>query len=504
MTSDEHLLASVVDFLPLGVWIARAPGGELVLANRVFREIMGIEARTDVGVGGYSEPYGICTRDGEPYPEHRMPFVRALEARTTVTVDDIVIHRADGGRVNIRAFARPIFDGETITHVVIAFADITAEVQAEEARRRSEERLRAAQRLEAIGNLSAGVAHDFNNAMASIRVLATLLRLRESDASRADDLHRIEDATDRAAELTRSLLTFGRHGTGRVTRIAVDDLARRVVDLCRRTFDRQIEVALDTVAGAAIDGDPAQIEQLLMNLLVNARDAMPEGGRVAVRVRVDGDAADRVVRIEVEDSGPGIPPDLRLRVFEPYFSTRQLADRPGTGLGLSTVYGIVQQLGGSIEIRDAVPRGARFVIALPASASAAADAHRAAVPVRRGRGRILLVDDDEPVRRGTRRLLEVLGYEVIEAGDGIAAVDLFRAQSAGIDAVMLDVIMPRQSGRATLPALRAIREVPVVVTTGQALGEDQDEWRALGATALLPKPYDLGKLSTVLADAIGA
>ena len=505
MGPDDPLLSSVLDLLPLGVWIARAPTGELVLANRMFREIMGSDARRDVALGGYAAPYGIFGRDGKPYPEERMPFVLALKARTIVTVDDIVIHRGDGTRVNIRAFARPVFEGDTITHVVIAFADITAEVSADAARRDSEERLRATQRLEAIGNLAAGVAHDFNNAMASIRVLAALLRLRESDPARGEDLRRIEDATDRAAELSRSLLTFGRHGTGRITRIAVDDLARTVVDLVRRTFDRQIEIHLDTGdASAWVDGDPAQLEQLLMNLLVNARDAMPDGGKVAVRIDVTGTPP--WVTIEIEDTGPGIPVELRSRVFEPYFTTKSSAERPGTGLGLSTVYGIVQQHGGSIVIGDATPHGARFVISIPGATSAAAVDARRAPALRHGTGRVLVVEDDEAVRRATRSLLELLGYDVIEAVDGVAAVDVFRRDAITtqeIDAVLLDVVMPRQSGRATLPALRAIREVPVVITTGIATDDDHDEWRALGAHALLAKPYDLGELSNVLADAIG-
>ena len=500
MGSDEQLLAGVVDLLPLGVWIARVPGGELVLANRVFREIMGIEARTDVGVGEYAAPYGICTPEGAPYPEDRMPFVRAIQARTTVTVDDLWIHRPDGTRAGVRAFARPIFAGDTITHVVVAFADVTAERAAEEARRVSEERLRAAQRLEAIGNLAAGVAHDFNNAMASIRMLASLLRLREHDPARIEDLVQIEQATDRAADLTRSLLTFGRHSTARAARVDVAEIATRLVALVRRTFDRQIEVSLAIDdPRATVEADPAQLEQVLMNLLVNARDAMPDGGEVAVRVARRGDA----VVVDVEDTGPGVPPALRTRIFEPYFTTKTRADRPGTGLGLSTVYGIVQQLGGTIEVGDRAPRGARFVVTIPAAAAPATIARAEAAPLRRGAGRVLLVEDDDSVRRATSGLLEMLGYDVVEAVDGLDAVDLFRRQATTIDLVLLDVIMPRQGGRVTLPALRAIRDVPVVVTTGIATDDDAEEWRALGAHALLPKPFDLGALSNVLADAIG-
>jgi signal transduction histidine kinase len=508
VTSDEQLLASVLDFLPLGVWIARAPGGELVLANRVFREIMGMEARSDVARGGYSEPYGIFTRDGTPYPETRLPFVRALEARETVTVDDIVIHRGDGGRVDIRALARPIFDGDVITHVVIAFEDITVE-------RRVEEQRRAGERLESIGQLAAGVAHDFNNALASVRVLATLLRVRESDAARVADLRRIEDATDRAAALSRSLLTFGRHGGGSRTRVSVETIAGPVLDLVRRTFDPMVEIRYQGRAdGAWIEADPAQIEQLLMNLLVNARDALPEGG--CVDVRLGGDAA--AVTIEVSDDGPGIPAELRSRIFEPYFTTKQRGELPGTGLGLSTVYGIVKQHGGTIDVTEAEPPnsvrssgaprppggpGARFVVRLPAVAGVEPAADREQ-PVRRGSGRVLIVEDDEQVRRSTRHVLELLGYHVIEAVDGIEAVELFRRAPESIDAVLLDVVMPRQGGRVTLPALRAIRDVPVVVTSGITTLDDADAWRDLGAAALLPKPYDLGALSNALADAIRA
>ncbi|KAB2883221.1 MAG: PAS domain-containing protein, partial [Kofleriaceae bacterium] len=278
VTTDDVLLSGVIDQLPLGVWIARAPGGELLFANQVFREILGIEARGDVAVGGYSEPYGIMGLDGKPYPEARMPFVRALEARATVTVEDIVIHRHDGRRVNIRATARPIFDGDVITHIVIAFADYTAEREACARQREAEERARQDERLQAIGTLAAGVAHDFNNVLAQIRILASMLRVREQDASRVEDLVRIEQATDSAAALTRSLLAFGRHPAGNVVRFDLDAVVAGVVDLVRRTFERHITIEHRREPGAFVAGDQNQLEQVILNLAVNARDAMANGG----------------------------------------------------------------------------------------------------------------------------------------------------------------------------------------------------------------------------------
>ena len=502
VTGDDALLSGVIDQLPLGVWIARAPGGELLFANRVFREIMGIEARTDVAVGGYSEPYGICGRDGRPYPEARMPFVQAMQARTTITVDDIVIHRRDGRLVNIRATARPLFDGDTITHVAIAFADITDEIAAAE-------RGRTRERLEAIGTLAAGVAHDFNNLLAQIRVLAALLRLREPDDARVADLARIEHATDSAAQLTRSLLAFGQHPTGRTMRVDVDEVVASVVDLLRRTFDRRIsiEAAGSPGGGVAVDGDRNQLEQVIMNLAVNARDAIPDGGTLRFAVRAaKGNGPPPLapgphVVIEVTDSGPGVPPEIRTRVFDPYFTTKHDREAPGTGLGLSTVYGVVQAHGGAIEIGDAAPHGARFTVYLPAAKAAAAPrpAERERPPLATGAGQVLLVDDEPMLRRSVRRVLEHLGYGVIEAADGAAAVERFRQHRGELAAVVLDHGMPVMSGEDAFRAMRALDPtVPIILTSGRIDPAVEAELRALGIAAVVPKPFDVEQLSQVL------
>jgi len=507
VSGEDALLAGVIDQIPLGVWVARAPGGELLFANQTFREIMGIEARLDVGVGGYSAPYGICGRDGAPYPEARMPFVQALQARTTVTVDDIVVHRHDGRRVNIRATARPMFEGDTVTHVVIVFADITAELAAEVARLAANERGRTRERLEAIGTLAAGVAHDFNNLLAQIRVLAGLLRLRESDSRRVEDLQRIEAATDSAAQLTRSLLAFGRHPTGRATQVDIDELVTAVVDLLRRTFDPRIRIELALAGGALVDGDRNQLEQVVMNLAVNARDAMPDGGRLRLAVSVvDGAAletlaAGRHVVIEVSDSGPGVPAELRARVFEPYFSTKHGRDQPGTGLGLSTAYGVVHAHGGVIEVGDAGP-GARFTVHLPAAAAVttaapASDAANAGLVA--GQGLVLVVDDEAILRRAVRRVIEHLGYRVIEAENGAAAVDAFRAHHGELVAVLLDHLMPVLNGRDTFLKLQGLdAAVPVILTSGQLDEHSERELRRLGIAGLIPKPFDVGELSQAL------
>ena len=513
MAEDETLLASVVDHLPLGVWIARAPTGEFVFANRVFREIMGMEARPDVAAGCYAEPYGIFTRTGEPYPETRMPFVRALTARAAVTVDDIAIHRTDGKKVMIHATARPIFDAAgQITHVVIAFEDVTAQVEAEAARNASEEKLRQARRLEALGTLAAGIAHDFNNLLASIRVLASLLRMSEREPSRRADLARIEEVTAKAARLTGSLLNFGRQGGGhRVTQLSVPEVASGVVELVKRTFDRRIAVRYEAAAPrGVVSADPVQLEQLFMNLALNARDVMPDGGTLRVSVR-DVDLAAPApplrpgphVLVEVADTGPGVPAELRERIFEPYFTTKLHRSEPGAGLGLATAYRVVSASGGTIEIADAEPQGAIFRVYLPA---ATADVAQLPAPpvdeARAGSGTVLLVEDD-PTQRGTeRRALEQLGYDVVEASDGVEALELFRAHAGALRAVVLDLVMPRLSGRDAWTEMhRLAPEVPVLMTSGQIGPELRAAVHALGVP-LLPKPFGVHELANAMAQAI--
>jgi signal transduction histidine kinase len=433
-----------------------------------------------------------------------MPFVRALEARHTITVDDIVIHRHDGRRVNIRATARPLFDGDVITHVVIAFADCTAEREARARQRDAEERARHDERLQSIGTLAAGVAHDFNNILAQIRVLASMLRLRERDSLRIEDLVRIEQATDSAASLSRSLLAFGRHPAGHVVRFDLDEVVGGVVDLVRRTFDRHITIEHVRAAGAFVAGDRNQLEQVIMNLAVNARDAMGGGGTLTFTVRtLEGEAPlplrpGRWVVVEASDTGAGVPVELRPRVFEPYFSTKVGREARGTGLGLATAYGVVQAHGGVIEVGDAVPVGARFTVFLPA-ADAASVVRAPRGELARGRGRVLVVDDEPPLRRAMRRALEHMGYEIVEAADGAAAVEAFRAHRGELAAVVLDHVMPVMTGGDAYKVMRAIDpSVPVIMTSGRLEESLENELRALGIDQVMPKPFGVEELSRVL------
>ena len=351
--TDAEITRSLGDDLPVGIWVARAPGGELIYANRAFREIMGMEARGDVASGEYAAPYGIHTRSGELYPEARMPFVRALESGAAVVADDIVIHRSDGGRVNIRAQARPVLHQGAVSHVVIAFIDITREVEAEA-------RLRLAQRMESIGTLAGGIAHDFNNLLAVVQLVSSSLAAREKDPLRLEALDNIQQATDSGVKLTRALLGFARSSRVPLSRMQVNGVVEGIEQIVHRTLGSRITVRLSLASRAEVMGEPSQLEQVVMNLVLNARDAMAGGGTLSLSTRDEGGE----VVIEVSDTGPGIPPALRLRIFEPYFTTRTGV---GTGLGLATVFTIVQGHGGSVAALDNAPRGTLMRVRLPAA-----------------------------------------------------------------------------------------------------------------------------------------
>ena len=511
--SDIEIIQRAADELPDGVWIARAPGGELVYANRAFGEIMGVEALGGVARGEYAAPYGIHTRTGELYPERSMPFVRALEARAPVVVDDIVIHRPDGGRVYIRAHAKPVYlgDGETISHVVIAFFDISREVELERRRADAEARFARAQRMESIGNLAGGIAHDFNNLLAVLRLVAGTLRRDEDDADRLDDLRRIDEVVDSASGLTRSLLSFAGRSAPRKERTSVTAVAQRVIDLVERAVDRRISVRQELEGTCDVIGDPSQLDQVLMNLAVNARDAVAGTGTIEIRIHsseIDEATAARSVKlragphvvIEVRDDGSGIDPAIRDRVFEPYFTTKTAGPTRGTGLGLSTVFGIVEAHDGAIELLPNTPRGTIARVWLPAAAPGRpTPTATRAVSASTDAVTLLLVEDEPLVQRFAVRALRALGHQVLVASDGVEAIAAFEREHTSIDVVVLDMIMPRMGGHATFRALRAIDpDVQVVLTTGYAHNDESDAILELGVKELVEKPYRIEVLDEVL------
>jgi hypothetical protein len=498
---EDAILAA--EQLPVAIWMGRVPGGEVVYVNAAFREVLGLDEPPEAGRGGFVEPYGVHQHDGSPYPEARMPFERVLAARAPVVVDDLVIHRRDGRKVYLRVFAKPLFDGDgNITHVLEAFTDITREVEAERARAEGERKLARAQRLESIGQLVMGIAHDFNNLLTVTKLVVSQLRFEEREGPRRSALGDVEAVTDSAIALIKNLLGFSERSRHVLAELEVGAVVRSVVDLARRTFDKGITVRTEVEPGAWILGDRSQIEQVMMNLLVNARDAVGTSGTIVACAQVRELAAGEIedspegtyVVIEVADDGLGIDPSVRDRMFEPYVTTKTFGPIKGTGLGLSTVHGIVRTHRGYVDAVDAKPRGTVVRAAIP---SVPAPAERASVeprPERRGReGRgalVLVVDDERLVREATVRALEAHGYRALEADGGARAIELFERHADEVDAVVLDVVMPGISADDVLREIERRKPgVKVLLVSGSAIEDGR---------AVLPKPFDEEQLVSAL------
>lgn len=393
---------------------------------------------------------------------------------------------------------------------VVAHVDVTE-------RKALADRLAHSERQDSIGKLAGGIAHDLNNILVAIFAAADLLRFDlPQDSPCLEYARDITAAARRAASLTQRLLAFSRrqHLAPRVV-----DLGPLLADQCqvlRRLLPEDIALRLNLEAAEhAVYADPSQLEQILLNLVVNARDAMREGGTidvdlcaistserpVATSPLAPGAPAAGWLRLAVTDSGSGMPEHVRARVFEPFFTTKA----EGAGIGLATVHGIVQQLGGHIEVTSEVQRGTRFEVYLPRSSRAidAWDDGRGRPPVRGGARNILLVDDDPLARATLSLLLERHGFVVTVAASGEEALALARGASAHVDLLVSDLLMPGMSGKELAAQVRTLRpNLPVLLMSGHTADEQLRHGISAAFDAIIEKPFDIGRLLARIADAL--
>ncbi len=342
---------------------------------------------------------------------------------------------------------------------VCIFQDVTSIKQAEAERERMRRALEQAQKMESIGRLTGGIAHDFNN---MLNVILSYAELAIADVPLFDPLYEalsaIQKAARRSAALTSQLLAFARQQTAAPRPVDLNEKVAGMLLLLRRLLGEDIELHWEPERGIdAVFIDPAQLDQILTNLCINARDAMPEGGRITIATRAceltedacrekAGRKPGRYVELSVADTGVGIPPEIRDRIFEPFFTTKEPGK--GTGLGLSTVYGIVAQNGGFIEVESAPGAGTAFRICLPASPEPAVRGATRAMPAVAfsNRERILLVEDEPEILAVARKILERNEYQVVTASGAEEALRLVREQEGGFDLLITDVIMPEMNG----------------------------------------------------------
>ncbi|MEA2206243.1 MAG: two-component system, cell cycle sensor histidine kinase and response regulator CckA [Blastocatellia bacterium] len=410
--------------------------------------------------------------------EKAKDMTRRKLAGEDVTAYEMVILAKDGHRVAVEANTKLIFHEGLPVGVQGIARDVTERKQMEEALRASEDQLRQSQKLEAIGQLAGGVAHDFNNLLTVIGGYSSILLGKlPPDSPYRSSIEEIKKAGDRASSLTRQLLAFSRK---QILQPKVLDLNLVVSDLekmVRRLIGEDIDLLTVTypVLGK-VKADPGQIEQVLMNLIVNARDAMPKGGKLTIETRnvvISEDYAQRhatapgrYVMLGVSDTGCGIDPEVKPRVFEPFFTTK--GSGKGTGLGLATVYGIVRQSGGNIWVYSEVDRGTTFKIYLP-RVDEALESEDAPISrtVPQGTETVLLVEDEEQVRAILKHILEDLGYCVLSASNGEEALVISQDLGRDIELMITDVVMPQMSGRELAERVLELRPMlPVLFMSG--------------------------------------
>jgi signal transduction histidine kinase len=378
-----------------------------------------------------------------------------------------------------------------------------------------EAQLRQAQKLEAVGRLAGGMAHDFNNILAAQLGYCEIMRnaLRDEDPL-AYDLDRLKQCTERAAALTRQLLAFSRKQPLQVEVLDLNAVVRDVEEMLGRLIGEDIELVTNLADDVGrVKADPSQVEQIIMNLAVNARDAMPHGGRLTiatanvelddtyVRSHIDAASGPHVM-LSISDTGVGMSVEIQNRLFEPFFTTKEQGK--GTGLGLATVYGIVKQFGGNIWVYSEPDLGATFKIYLPQTAEIPAQRTRRSASEVRGRGElILLVEDDDTLRDLLARMLRDLGYEVRTAPGGYEALAVVETQGLEPDLLLTDVVMPGMSGRKLAEQLAPILPgLRVLFTSGYADDAVVEHGSLDPGTAYLQKPFGRLDLATKLRDVL--
>jgi two-component system, cell cycle sensor histidine kinase and response regulator CckA len=483
---SERQLAEAQRVAGLGSWVWEPVSGTVSWSDAMFT-VLGLDRA--IAQPSYETFLSVLHPDDRPTADSR---VAALMDGADEFANDLRIVRPNGTCVWIHSRARATRDemGQVV-RVEGTDQDITE-------RKQLEEQFRQAQKMEAVGRLAGGVAHDFNNLLTVINCHSEIALsetgpghpLRESMAA-------IRDAGERAANLTQQLLTFSRRAIVALRVLDLNDVVASITRMLRRLIGEDIAFAtVHCPTPCRVRIDPGQIEQVIMNLAVNARDAMPKGGRLTIEtnheevLRATPDCpAGRYVRLAVTDTGTGMTDDVKARIFEPFFTTKEVG--MGTGLGLATVYGIVKQAGGHIGVESTIAKGTTFEVMFPEAESSVKDKLSDSIRFApRGSETILLAEDEDAVRKVARLGLEMQGYIVIETGTGSEAIATAASYPGPIQLLVTDVIMPELGGRELADAIRANRpDIRVLYVSGYTSDALVRHGVEQGVDSFLQKPF---------------
>lgn len=498
LRDSEERFRSVIQSSPMGIHTYVMDADERLIltgGNPAAEEILGVdhgplvgktigEAFTGLEDTEIPEKYREVCRSGVPWHLEEFPYDR------------------NGAKGIFEAYAFRTAPGAMAT----MFQDISDRKRVEEEHHDLEDKLHHAQKMEAIGELAGGIAHDFNNLLMAVQGNAELLAMgTQAGSEEAALTSQIVSASRRAADLTRQLLAFARKGQRRVLPVDLHVVLTEVMQLLRHGIDPRVTIVPDLRAdGATIVGDPSLLQTAFMNLGLNARDAMPDGGELTFATRnvedtlLPSDEGAGWIEVRVTDTGEGIPREIQHRVYEPFFTTKTMGR--GTGLGLAGVYGAVQTHGGTISFDSEPGQGTSFRMVFPLTDADAA----AAVPVETstviaGKGCVLVVDDEDAVLAFTKRTLERLGYTVTTCDDGASAVRHYAEHHARIDLIILDLIMPGLNGADAAREFRRINpEAKILIASGYSRDASTDRLLADEACGFLNKPYSVDALSREL------
>ena len=504
LETSETCYRSLVTELRDGV-VMSDETGTIIASNPAGERILGLNPG-DLEQRSVREGWTVMREDGTPLPVEEYPMQRAWSSGEGVTGDTFGVLRPDGSTAWIAVDAIPLtHPGQARPYAVLTtFRDVT-EI------RRLEAELRQAQRMESVGQLAGGVAHDFNNLLTGILGFAQFVRRSlDADDPRSDDMDQIIQAGHRAASLTNQLLAFSRRQPLRPTTFDMNQVVREFVPMLRRLIGENIELVFSaSPAPALVHAERGQIEQVIMNLTVNARDAILDRGRIAISTCTVAPAAPgeaSQVRLVVRDTGDGMDAVTRDRLFEPFFTTKPAGK--GTGLGLATVYGIVTQSLGTIAVESTPGVGTTFTLNFPLSESPVGTGIRRR-PTEPGpvgsTTTALVVEDDASLREVVRRSLVDTGFTVLTAKDGAEAAQLCEPGGPRVDLLISDVVMPNMNGPDCAAAVRARHEnCAVIFMTGYADAEIWERVRGDTDALLLRKPFSLDDLMRTVRDALEA
>jgi PAS domain S-box-containing protein len=497
--AEEHFqkLASAVEQSPFAI-VMTTPDGRVQYVNPRYTHTTGFTLEE------IFEKNIPVLRGGHASDESFREFEETMKAGRKWT-GELCTRRKDGAALWESVQVSPIRNfAEEVTHLLSMREDITE-------RKKLEDQLRQAQKMESLGTLAGGIAHDFNNVLAIINGFAEIAISRgPANETQARHLREIQDAAQRAVGLVRQILTFSRKTESTFKSVSANQQIKDLGRMCAETFPRTIafEFSLDETL-PEFSADPNQLQQVIMNLCVNARDAMlPQGGgRISVSTarvagatlhRLGADLGRDYICIRVADTGCGMPAHVRARIFEPFFTTKQGSG--GTGLGLSVVYGIILNHRGFLEVESSEGQGSTFLIYLPLETVkptlAAAPSSGIARRVPRGTETILAIEDEQSLRDLLKALLVPSGYKLLLAADGVEAVNMLMSEPAKIDAILLDLNLPRMNGLEVFRNIRRLRpDAKVIVISGNITPEMRQELIGLGQNDFIPKPYSLEDLA---------